>query len=223
MPSNKLAKTFINKLRDAGIEPTYEQFVRFQDLGQAASKSTDSSIALMLGREIGGRKYYPLTLGASIWYSDRAVEWFSDDDNMLAVALLYAMHNSYNLDALRDLDTPNRARLKLRLWGIGVRMTPDEASELMRDTLGLDIESGEAAPSEDAGDYGIAVRVLQRFYGETREHWLNEPADHCEALIRDAVKANSDPDAPPDPNDPAIKAFYYANKLYHEIVEAYNG
>lgn len=218
MPPIRLVKTYIEKLKVAGIELDYEQIIEMHDMGKAATKITDPSILTMTGKRIGCQTFYPLTLAAAIWYTEFVCEWFADDDENLTVCLLFAMANSRDIEVFTELDTPKSARKAARLWARQCDVTSAEAFLAVESLLYQGDNDGDNSPS----DWGAALRILQQECGGTRDQWLMEPAAHCEKLIRDICLKYSD-DKAPDVNDPALKATYKLNKKYYEILEAHNG
>ena len=218
MPPIKLVRTYIDKLTEKGITLSYEQIIELHDLGQSATRITDPAILTMTGRKVGNQIFYPLTLAASIWYSESAGKWFADDDEALTLCLLFAMAHSRQVDVFNETDTPRKARRRAYKWAKGCGLTAAEAFLAVEPLL----NGSDDDQSNDPADWGAVIRILQQECGESREHWLLEPAIHCEKLVLDIIKKYNSDEAP-DPNDPALKATYRLNKKYYEILEAHNG
>lgn len=210
-------------LRNQGIDPTDEDIISFHHLGELAQFGgiQDPALLRFAAVRVGSISFYPMTIGASIWYSDTALKLFPDNDEMALLCLLFALAHSREPELLEELDTWFKCFRRVRRWAKRVNLSDAEATKAIEMLLPQVIytETEDDKPS----DYSPALAILSRFHGKDRHHWLwNEPADYCMELIQKTIEMESTDDAP-NPNNPAILGQVAMLQLRAEIMERENG
>ena len=222
-----MAQKELTWLRNQGIEPTDDDIVTFHHLGELAQFGgiKDPALLRFAAIRVGSILFYPMTIGASLWYSETALEWFEGNDEMALLCLLYALAHSREPQVLEEIDTRFKCFRRVRKWAKKVNLTSAEAEKAVEMFLPQAIYSAEIEaddgemPQPDSNDYSPALAILTRFHGKDRHHWLwNEPADYCMNLIQKTIEMESSDDAP-NPANPAIQGQVEFLKLRQEIMK----
>ena len=219
-----MAQKEIAWLRNKGYTLTDSDIITFHRLGELAQFGgiKDPALLRFAGVRVGTVIFYPLSIGASLWYSDTALPWFEDNDEMTLLCLLFALAHSREPELLEDVDTRFKCYRRVRKWAKRVNLTSAEAEKALEMFLPQAIYEAETGTDEGAkpqeNDYSPALAILTRFHGKDRNHWLwNEPADYCMDLINKTIEMESSDDKP-NPNDPAIRGQIEFLKLRQEII-----
>lgn len=218
-----MAQKEVNWLRSRGYDLTDDDLVTFHSLGELAQFGgiKDPALLRFAAVRVGSILFYPMTIGASLWYSDTAIKWFANNDEMALLCLLYALAHGREPEKLDEVDTWAKCFIRVRRWARRVNLSDAEAYKAVEMLLPQVIYT--ESEDEKPADYAPALAILTRFHGKDREHWLwNEPADYCMTLIQKTIEMESVDDKP-DPNNPAIKGLIEFMKLRKEIMERKDG
>lgn len=211
----KLARIELGRLRAAGIDPSPEDVLWLNKLGNIAEHgAADSRLVLYMSKRVGSFEVYPLTLGAKLWLQTIAQDWFGGDDTMLTFATVYALAHSRQPEKFAFKNV-RQAKAKIYLWVLKVNLTADEIYKLMEELPRPDEKTFDPIESlknllaqirkhprnldltaalqcvdeyEHEGTEGglcPALAILMRHYGGTREQWLWKESD---AFITEMIK-----------------------------------
>lgn len=222
---NKMAYNEIAWLRKKGHSPTDEDIINFHHLGEMSQYGGISDPALLrfAAVRVGSNLFYPMTIGASIWYSEQALKWFEGDDEMALLCLLYALAHARTPEIFDALDGHWKCYRTVRKWSKRIDLTESEAYKAVERFLPQVFESDTDEQDAEPCDYSPALAILTRFHGKDRDHWLwNEPAEYCINLIQKTIDMESGDDKP-DPNNPAIRGQAEMIILRGEIMERTDG
>ena len=233
-----MARAELAYLKTLGITPTPDEIIELDSLGRMAQFGgvVNPTSLLLTGERIGCNVFYPLTIGASIWYQDKACEWFVDDEDTLGVVMLYLLAHSREPEYYMGIENARECRKVVRKWARSVNVTADEALcaiERLTPSSWPDLDDEQSDDSVDLHgnpidarqpDYVPMLAVLQRVYGQTTHHWLHEvSAEHAHAMAKEGVAqicAERGVEVPRS-DDPAILGAYHLLKCRERIMQAH--
>lgn len=99
-----------------GIEPDAEDVIKLYEackLCDAPFQHTNLSL-IGFGVEVGGVMLYPLTIGASIWLDEYAVNWWGTSNTLMHWALVFAFVKGRERGVFADLTDEKTAHAAIR-------------------------------------------------------------------------------------------------------------
>lgn len=179
---SELALNELQNLQSEGLNPTWEQVVKVNDLCRKI-ESPKLAIVTATGKPeiLQGRKFWPLTLAAAEWYT-----WaFSElDDIQLAFALLYA-HEHAREDVFADMYDPEYAAKRLSEYKKTLTFTMSEALLL----LGQLHEGEESKESGKKTDQEELIACIVAKTGIPPEYWKHRVSIDYVIKQIDAINA----------------------------------
>lgn len=194
---SRIAANGLRELRDEhGIEATPDEIVRLHELGKQVENPSAGERLDLIGNPVrcGNAWLWPLSVAASIWYSDRARLWFSGDIRMQELALAFAMAHGRG-DPLPE--RPRRMGLTERLLRrlLDLRDAPLHLADLRTR------EDAVAAVSDWASRLGATQAELEAAIEEALGGVADEtpgpdkpPLDWASVVRELALLTNTDPD-----------------------------
>lgn len=231
-----MAREAITKLRAENIEPTLDDIILLHNLAQKTEEVIDPGLLLFQCRRVGNIQIYPMTIGARVWILSTAMNWFSSDEDMIKLSVLYAYCNSRQPEKLFKLETPKEARKEINKWASTINITEDEITQAFtgiidEDLVGVSvvldlIEQIKTNPTsldltkalkytnkgtqEVEFNWAIPyISLLMHYYpGKKESEWLWDTSeDICFEMIKKACEFEQGKDKQIDPNDPSLIAF----------------
>ena len=233
-----MARAEVAFLKSQGITPTPDEIIELDSLGRMAQFGgvVNPTSLLFTGERIGCNVFYPLTIGTSVWYQDKACDWFADDEDTLGVVMLYLLAHAREPEYYVDIKNAKECRKVVRKWARTVNVTAEEAMcaiDRLTAPAWPDLDEEEDDPCVDLHgnpidarqpDYVPMLAVLQRVYGQTTHHWLHEvSAEHAHAMAKEGVAqicAERGVEVPRS-DDPAILGAYHLLKCRERIMQAH--
>lgn len=233
-----MARAEVAHLATLGIVPTPDEIVELDSLGRMAQFGGVASpeSLLMTGLRIGCNVFYPLTIGASVWYQDKACEWFEDDEDTLGIAMLYLLAHSRDPDYYTEIKDARECRKVVRKWARRVNVTAEEALCAIESLTPPSWPVDESQDSESTVDlhgnpidapppnYIPMLALLQRYFGQSASYWLYEvSAEAAHAMAKEAIAQSCAERGTTAPrgDDPAVLGAYHLLKCRERIIEAH--
>lgn len=127
----KLSANAYKELETNKITPTVDEVIEIYELGKKAQEYThDSKLLMMAFKEVGNVKIYPLTLGARLFIEEIAKDWFSEDEYLVSLSLLFALAHSREPDKFNFKGKVD-AEKAIREWAKTVNVTQSEIERII--------------------------------------------------------------------------------------------
>jgi len=191
-----LANNAIKELQASNIQPTPEEVLLLNRLGELAMFPDDFRLLDFCYQSYGNLKIYPLTLGAALWLQHYEKE-FGPDNLHQTIAILYAMSNSRNPDAFDFQDAKDCNRI-LYKFGRKINLTEEEIQSILARFTVEKVEGKKKVVIEGMEvDENVSMipglAVLMNTYGKDTQYWLwHESEDTCMRYINEAVNIKSE-------------------------------
>ena len=140
----------------------------------APGPETMPHFLLDLKARCGNVVLYPVTLGAHLWHSGVAGDWWDDDSYWGSLLTLFVLAHARGPDVFDALNCKHVAKKAIRKWMKHAGATSDElvsaAARLLR------YDQARTGAGDDDGDeaaaYGPVLRFLTKEHGGTIKHWM---------------------------------------------------
>jgi len=121
---------------------------------------------------VRGVKFYPLTIGASVWLDEFAGKWWKDDRRYF-YAMAYAMANANDPGAFEAVQTEGEAIKRITAMAIRLAFAKGALKKAMDRCLGIipDVPT-ESVKEQAATDWSAIVARLEGQSGIRREEWV---------------------------------------------------
>lgn len=164
----------------------------------------------------------PLTIGAALWFNDRASAWWEREPARLELSIAWALAHSRDRELFSMAATKEAAADLIHAWGLSLTCTRPELKSALDRVLPT--ADGRADPQRRAMDWAALVTELEVTTGLPARHWVWEISR--EATLRAwwasrsviAAQGGRACAAGPNPADEAIQALASA-KL--EIIKSH--
>lgn len=122
---------------------------------------------------VRGVRFFPLTIGASVWLDQYAGKWWPDDRRYFW-AMAYAMANAHDPDAFADARTETAALKKIVALSIRLCFSRAALKKAMDICLGVveDVPPDPKIVAEAETDWSAIVARLETQSGIKRDEWV---------------------------------------------------
>ena len=123
--------------------------------------------------ELRGIRFYPLTIGASVWLDQYAAKWWPDDRRYFW-AMAYAMANAHSPEAFEEARTEAAALRKIVALSIRLCFSRAALKAAMDRCLGVieNVPPDDKMMTEAETDWSAIVARLETQSGIKRDEWV---------------------------------------------------
>lgn len=219
---NPKALSAVEELRGQGIEPTPDELIALHEAGRSVDEAARGADLLLLDQPIrvGNALFHPLTVGASVWWSECGSVWFDASHPLMTMVLAFALAHARTPGTFAELSSADRTIKAVRQWMRGLTATRAEID------AGIDLALGRAAPrteaaDTDAGWLPFCSQVAAAFPASFHDWLWTHPAELVVRLLRHHLEAQGNK---LDPRyDPVARAVIHIQQLTNDIAEAHKG
>lgn len=213
-----LAERHIRELRERWhIEPTLEECLWIVQLAErvlnpvAGTRMELAEIPERVG--VSDEWLHPLTIGAALWFTERASAWWADDRERLFKAIAWALAHARDRELFAAAATREAAADLIHAWALSLTCTRQELEAAVdRGLPSYDGRGGADPHKRQSMDWAALITELEVATGLPARHWVWELSR--EATIRAwwasrsviAAQGGRSVPAGPNPADEAVQA-----------------
>lgn len=220
---SEITKAHIQQMRSAKIEPSDEEIIWLYQLGEIVDnpQADDSRLLFNKPLRVNGLRFYLLAIGAKMWLSECAFEWWGDGETMQGAAVLYASANANNQDAF-EWNNKEKAKWKIIAWAFKARiLLRDKDIDKIYNYILQDEQYGKGKESEKKQSIIPVIGLLNKYFpGHDDNYWLWEiPDELCNRKLETALKAEGKNYAGLFKTDRGNNAFFEMNRIVRERID----
>lgn len=219
------AQRRVNELRALGIEPTLDEVIQLHEAGHRIEHPAADADRIILGNPVraGNVWLWPLTVGASMWWSARGSEWFGIENRIGDYALAYTLAHAREPEVFNALSDYPTAAATVRTWMTQLACTKPELDQAMGQVLNIKAERANPAADDPAElDWLAFLDAIRKALGNDLATWLwVHPMDMVTKLVRRHVNVSLALGEKPDLDSPRMQAVHQEQLVFESIVSAH--
>ena len=179
---NLLYESAVKELKAAGVDITPDEYVWLYEAAKKAINGSGSECPafIEIPVTIGDVTLWPMTIGAMLWWSRYAEEWYANDKTMQIIAMAYCMAHAKEPETILNLNSKAKADIALVAWQATTssKCTLGQLSWAIDKVNGqfdyVDIHSENAVETlaNSSADWGVIIAKLCGAYHMPARYFL---------------------------------------------------
>lgn len=177
-----LFNSAVQELKTAGVDILPDDYVWLHEAAKKAidGGGTDCPAFIDIPVTIGDTALWPMSIGASLWWSNYGDEWYGSDKSMQVIAIAFCMAHSRNSDVFASMNSKAKSDIQIVKWQAvnGSKCTLNQLAWAIDKVNGqydyIEMQSKNEAKTSNysSADWGSIISKLCASYHQTPEYFL---------------------------------------------------